>query len=180
MLYCHDPIKPLQCPWPWNINWHQCFQEWMKKWISEETQKCIEHNQTIIIRMIIVERNVRWSNVAILATIYQGTLCDLDLFFTVFGDKTSFPFAPSGEEFWYDLIKCPGRGPPSYQWEAWSWWPSITPWQLANKYYQQENGAGPGRGHGGQTIDQRAMCHLASLLWTVCNRDSNEGPCQDS
>ena len=59
MLYCHDPIKPLQCPWPWNINWHQRFQEWMKKWISEETQKCIEHKQTIIIRMIIVERNVR-------------------------------------------------------------------------------------------------------------------------
>ena len=58
---------------------------------------------------------------------------------------------------WRDLIKCPGRGPPSYQWEAWSWWPSITPWQLANKYYQQERGAGPGRGHGGQTIDHRAV-----------------------
>ena len=44
--------------------------------------------------------SVRWSNVAILVTIYQGTHFDLDLFFTVFGDKTSFPFAPSGEEIW--------------------------------------------------------------------------------
>ena len=60
--------------------------------------KCIENNQTIIIRMIIVKRNVRRSNVAILANIYRGALCDLDLFITVLGDKTTF--GPSGEEFW--------------------------------------------------------------------------------
>ena len=45
--------------------------------------------------MIIVKRTS--VDRTFLANIYRGTLCDLDLFFTVFGDKTTF--GPSGEEF---------------------------------------------------------------------------------
>ena len=162
MLYCHDPIKPLQCPWPWNINWHQRFQEWMKKWISEETQKCIEHKQTIIIRMIIVERNVR----SLIERCHPRDYLSRNTFWprSVFHRLWRQNIISICSIRWRVLIKCPGRGPPSYQWEAWSWWPSITPWQLANKYYQQERGAGPGRGHGGQTIDHRAVCNVPSCI----------------